>query len=186
MNIIQIIYFNLAYLRNPPWDTGISPPELFDFIKANPSGKALDLGCGTGTNIITLAKNDWCVTGIDVVPLAILQAHKKIKSANVTAKLHIADITKLVNLQEEFDLILDIGCYHSINQRFVPHYLNNIKRFLKIGGTYLLYGFTNRRLDSTGLTDVHLDALGKFLKLIERKNGKDRGRSAAWFKFIKC
>ncbi len=54
--------FNFWYFRKPPWDSGISPPELLEFIRTHPAGKAIDLGCGTGTNVITLAKAGWQVT----------------------------------------------------------------------------------------------------------------------------
>ena len=57
--------FNLWYFQRPPWDSGISPPELMEFIRSSQPGRALDLGCGTGTNIITLAKNGWQVTGVE-------------------------------------------------------------------------------------------------------------------------
>lgn len=38
---------------SPPWDTNITPPELVAEVEgpqARTSGRALDLGCGTGTN----------------------------------------------------------------------------------------------------------------------------------------
>jgi len=68
MNLLRRINFNLWYFRRPPWDRGISPPELFDFISKHPAGRAIDLGCGTATNVITLAQNGWQVTGIDFAP----------------------------------------------------------------------------------------------------------------------
>ncbi|HZD55845.1 MAG TPA: class I SAM-dependent methyltransferase, partial [Anaerolineales bacterium] len=71
MKILRRIFFNLWYYREPPWDTGISPPELLAFIESHPAGQALDLGCGTGTNVITLARNGWQVTGVDFAPRAI-------------------------------------------------------------------------------------------------------------------
>ena len=63
------IYFNLLYLfTRPPWDTGVSPPELYDFIENHEPGRAIDIGCGTGTNVITLAQAGWQVTGVDFAP----------------------------------------------------------------------------------------------------------------------
>src|SRR5689334_21905005 len=58
--MLRRLSFNLWYFRNPPWDSGISPPELLEFIQTHPAGKAIDLGCGTGTNVITLqGKQDY-------------------------------------------------------------------------------------------------------------------------------
>ena len=49
--------------RQTPWDTQVTPPEVMEFIARTPPGKALDLGCGTGTNAITLARHGWQVDG---------------------------------------------------------------------------------------------------------------------------
>jgi methylase of polypeptide subunit release factors len=74
--MMRKLFFNLAYLQKPVWDTGISPPELLDFIANHNPGRALDLGCGTGTNSITLAKHGWEVTGVDFVKRAINLARR--------------------------------------------------------------------------------------------------------------
>ena len=88
MRLFQKIRFYLLYFGTPPWDTGKSPPELYSFIHKNPPGRALDLGCGTGTNIITLAKNNWDVTGVDYIPKAIHSARKKAVQTGVKANLY--------------------------------------------------------------------------------------------------
>ena len=44
--IIKWLAFNLRYLKKPPWDTGITPPELTRFISSHPKDRALDLGAG--------------------------------------------------------------------------------------------------------------------------------------------
>jgi len=56
---------NLFYLGDNPWDTGVSPPELKAFLNAAEPGYALDVGCGTGTNLITMAEYGWEVVGLE-------------------------------------------------------------------------------------------------------------------------
>jgi len=49
--------FEWRYWRgNTPWDTQVTPPEVMELIANTSLGKALDLGCGTGTNAITLSR----------------------------------------------------------------------------------------------------------------------------------
>ena len=45
------------------------------------TGRALDLGCGTGTNSIYLAQHGWETTGVDFVPRAIGIAKRKAEAA---------------------------------------------------------------------------------------------------------
>src|ERR1044071_7415465 len=62
-----------------PWDTGTPDPMLVEMIesRAIPPGRALEVGCGTGTNAIYLAQHGFEVIGIDVAPLAVEQARAK-------------------------------------------------------------------------------------------------------------
>jgi cyclopropane fatty-acyl-phospholipid synthase-like methyltransferase len=141
MSLTRRIFFNFSYFRKPPWDTGISPPELLEFISSHPPGKALDLGCGTGTNAVTLAKAGWQVTGVDFARRAIQVARRKIRQAGVNVDLRVGDVTRLDDLRGPFDLILDIGCYHGLATQGKQTYRENIQRLLAPAGYYLLYAF---------------------------------------------
>src|SRR5205823_13908793 len=95
-------FFRLSYLVGfKPWDSGLPPPELVDFVEGEhrlPPGRALDLGCGTGTNVVYLARNGWEATGVDFVGRAIAHARRKASSAGVTARLLVGDVTRLGEL----------------------------------------------------------------------------------------
>lgn len=180
--------FNFWYFRKPPWDSGISPPELLEFIRTRPAGKAIDLGCGTGTNVITLAKAGWQVTGVDFAPRAVLMARNKVKREKLTADLRVGDVTRLDKITGPFDLALDIGCFHSLPQTGKLDYLDQLDRILAPGGFWLMYGFFNpAQLQSgPGLAEAEIDLISARFSLLSRQNGFDRrDRPSAWFLFQK-
>jgi len=178
--------FNFWYLRKPPWDSGISPPELLEFIQTHSAGKAIDLGCGTGTNVITLAQAGWQVTGVDFASRAINIAKRKLKKENIQADLHIGDVTKLKNTSTQFDLALDIGCFHSLTQSGMQDYLTQLDRILTPSGYWLIYGFfkPSPLQSGPGLVEADIDILSSRFTLLSRQNGFDkRDRPSAWFLF---
>jgi SAM-dependent methyltransferase len=184
-SMLHKLFFNFWYLGNPPWDTGISPPELLRFINNHPAGRALDLGCGTGTNAITLAKNGWQATGVDFAPRAIRSARQKAKRVGVKVDLHVQDVSRLESIPGPFDLILDIGCLHGLTLHGKQAYINNLTRLLALQGSYLLYAFLKDSKDSgTGLSPEDLDILSSQLDQVERIDGRDRGaKPSAWLTF---
>ena len=187
MNFFRRISFNFWYLRRPPWDSGITPPELFEFIQTHPAGRALDIGCGTGTNVITLAKTGWQAQGFDFASRAISIAKRKIKKADVQASLFTDDATKMKNVKGQIDLALDIGCFHGIPNK--ADYLTQLDRVLAPGGFWLMYGFFKQTDDPSapGLAPADLNMISaQTFSQISRRDGFDkRERKSAWFLYQK-
>ena len=181
MSILHRLFFELHYLHKPPWDTGITPPELEEFVRTHPGGRVLDLGCGTGTNAIYLAGHGWQVSAVDIVGSAINTARRKAHQAGVQVDFYQEDVTRLKGITGPFNLILDIGCFHSLKTKGKVAYVRNLERLLAPGGTFLLYAFVKETKSSdSGLTPGDLELLEVHLGFVERQNGTDRGRPSAW------
>jgi SAM-dependent methyltransferase len=187
-SLFRRVYLNLRYLGKPPWDTNQSPVELLEFIQTHPSGNALDLGCGTGTNCLTLALAGWKTTGVDIAWRAISKAQRRFEENNLVGDFHTADILQVKESESSFDLLLDIGCYHSLPDESRPVYQANTFRWLKPGGSYLLFGH-RLSIGQTGPTSLAEPDIHQFedkLWLANRKDCEDRwGRKTIWLWFMK-
>ena len=180
------LFFRLMYLGNPPWESGISPPELIEFIENHPPGRALDLGCGTATNVITLAQHGWQASGIDYIAKPIRIGKRKARQAEVDIDLRVGDVTDLKILGTGYDLVLDMGCYHGIPNSKRVTYRDNLAEIMNLGGTFLLYGMTPT--DPNTFPGIHAPDVEGFMEVLElehRQDGTDRQRISAWFKFKK-
>lgn len=183
--------FNWFYFRKPPWDTGIAPPELMEFIRFHPPGRALDLGCGTGTNLLALGQSGWQVTGVDFAIKAVTAARRKLSASGIPGDVRVGDVTRLETIQAakaaRYDLVLDIGCYHTLAADGRAAYRRNLPEILTPGGYYLLYGFwTDPAAASqrpSGITQADLEAFQAALRLDTRQDGLDRGHASVWLRF---
>ena len=195
-NLFRRLLFNYWYYRQPPWDTGISPPELLEFIAdhkrsspADQPGRAIDIGCGTGTNVLTLARAGWKVTGVDFAPRAIKLAKQKTARAGIQAELAVKDATRLDGIDGPFDLAFDLGCFHVISQAGRSQYLQQLDRVLAPGGFWLMYGFLKPDTAQAGhgLGEADIRLLASQLTLLSRRDGFDEhgDKSSAWFLFQK-
>jgi cyclopropane fatty-acyl-phospholipid synthase-like methyltransferase len=141
--------------------------------------------------VITLVQHGWQATGIDFVPKAIRQARRSAAGLNLDVDFRVGDVTRLEDLQGPFDLVLDIGCFHSIDRERRRAYINNLIRLLAPQGTFMMYGhFLNP--DETpgqvlaGLHEDDLALLNTSLVLKRRQDGMERNeRPAAWFWYQK-
>ncbi len=187
-NFFRRLLFSYWYFGQPPWDTGISPPELLEFIETHPAGRAIDIGCGTGTNVVTLARAGWMVTGIDFAPRALSLAKRKLNSVHISADLQVNDATTLKGISGPFDLALDLGCFHTIPQNLRASYLDQLDRVLAPGGFWLMYGFlaTGSDQGGPGIGEAEINRISFHLTLCSRRDGFDnRQRNSAWFLFQK-
>ena len=97
----------------PPFDTGQPDRHLLDLIKAWPTvrGRALEIGCGSGTNSVWLARQGFEVTGLDLSPTAIDRAKERADELGASCTFLVADfLAEPANAP--FDFVFDRGCFH--------------------------------------------------------------------------
>jgi SAM-dependent methyltransferase len=188
------LLWNILYLSGrSPWDTNITPSELMEVIEGNqiPPGRAIDVGCGTGTNAIYLAQHGFQVTGVDIARLAILQARYKAKRADIPVKFYAGDALKLGTpkwpvVRVPINFILDIGCLHSLAEIHLQSYIDMLLRILSAGGYYMLYSWGPRqwRGHDAGVTPEELrTALGNYFNNIWTRQGEEHGALSYWYFF---
>lgn len=188
------LFFRAAYRFGfKPWDSGVPPPELVSVIEGDgrlAPGKALDLGCGTGTNCIYMAQHAWEATGVDFVPRAIAMAREKAARAKVSPRFVVGDVTRLTErgLDVPFDLLLDLGCFHSIPDAGREGYARGATAVAKPGATMLLFCFVRpdnpRRLGPRGVTrDEIPQRFAAGWDVVSEEKGRPMfGSEALWYR----
>ena len=125
--------------QNTPWDTGNPSTELqrilgeFDV----PRARALELGCGTGTNAIFLAQQGFEVTAVDISSLAIEKAQGKAAQAGVDVALLAADLANMSDIGPPFSFVFDRGVYHTCRRDNLNGFVETLRKTLAPGGLYL-------------------------------------------------
>ena len=124
---------------NLPWDTGRPSSELQRVIQntIRPC-RALELGCGTGTNSVWLAQQGFEVTAIDVAPLAVERAEERAHAAGVRVHFVVGDVLNLPDLNGRFAFFFDRGCYHAVRRDAPEQYVPAVARQLASGGQGLI------------------------------------------------
>ncbi|MCY3779450.1 MAG: methyltransferase domain-containing protein [Chloroflexi bacterium] len=175
-----------------PWDSGITPPEIFDILGELPPGRALDLGCGTGTVIRDLLHHGWQADGIDFVPRAIDLATTKLADFPPDSRrLVCGDVTGLEDicgLRPPYDLIIDIGCGHSIDKALNLAYAGGVSSHLNPGGCFMLYASHPRPESTVGWTPLQVAQLfnGELeLHWEQRSYDAALGLPSSWYRLRK-
>ena len=145
MALDRILYRLTYRLGTPRWDTGVPQPELEELVRGRAPGRALDLGCGTGADAVYLAGHGWDAVGIDFAPEAIAAANKKAADAGVSAAFVHGDASRLADagVQGPFDLLLDIGCYHTIAASRRDAYVAGAAAAARPGADFYLAGIAD-------------------------------------------
>jgi SAM-dependent methyltransferase len=158
---------------NLPWDTGRPSSELQRVLRQNTiqSGRALELGCGTGTNSVWLAQHGFNVTGIDLAPLAVEQAEKRAHAAAASVHFIVADVLDLPDLGGPFEFFFDRGCYHAVRREAPDQYAHAVARQLVSGGRGLVLAGNAREPHDPGppvVTEEQIrDELGLVFQILD-------------------
>lgn len=105
-----------------------------------PLGRALDLGCGTGSHTRALAARGWDAVGVDNVALAVRKARERTEA--VSARFFEGDVTRLGELGlGSFDFFLDIGCFHGLKHDERTATAAQVTAAARPGATLLMLAF---------------------------------------------
>jgi SAM-dependent methyltransferase len=134
----EMFYKRAKAPEDLPWHSGDPATLLVDAVnqRAQP-GRALDLGCGTGVFSVFLAKHGYQVTGLDFIPKAVTMARERAEKENVDVTLVLANLLEW-DANQQFDLILDSGCLHTIRASNMERYKKRLLGWLAPEGDFIL------------------------------------------------
>ena len=184
----QLIYDVMYRFGKPVWDTGTTPPEVVEAIENAPiPGRALDLGCGTGTHATYLAQHGWSVLGVDFSPRAIALAREQANRAGVDIDFRVMDVTRLDGLRGPFDFALDVGCFHGLDAAGRTRYVEQLTPLLRSGGTFMLWAFDRPApFEDYGILPEDVNALFAPGFILRRSElGQHNRRSTTWYWFTR-
>ena len=120
-----------------PW--AHDEPTLFlaEIVRQRKPGRALDIGCGAGTDSVFLATQGWQVTALDFMPKALEYTQQRARAAGVAVTPVEADITEW-QVPAEFDLVLDHGLLHNMDPVRHSAYRERVLEALAKDGDFAL------------------------------------------------
>lgn len=138
----------------PLWDRrylehgwSLVPDEnLVGLVAPLASGRALDLGCGTGRNALWLARTGWSVTGVDASRVGLDMAVEQATSEGLSLHTVLADLVDYVPEPAFFDLVVVANIHLTPAQR--DDFFDRAAAAVAPGGHLFIVGH-------------HVDALGK-------------------------
>lgn len=121
-----------------PWDTGVVEPLLVQGVEGLRPGRALEIGCGTGTNALWLAEAGFDVVALDLSPTAIQRARDKAAGRAAAPRFLVHDLIASPLSEGGFDLVFDCGVFHVFDE--AEHrrtFVDRVADALKADGTWL-------------------------------------------------
>ena len=121
-----------------PWNSRLPTPDLVRTLDSGqlPGKTVLEIGCGTGSDAIEMARRGYKVTAIDIVEKAAAMARERAAQAGVSIDFRVGDVLK-ADLGGSYDIIYDRGVYHYLRRIDLPAFQAVLKRVTHPGSMYL-------------------------------------------------
>ncbi|MBP6217007.1 MAG: class I SAM-dependent methyltransferase [Oligoflexales bacterium] len=162
---IDSIDWNESYIqKDAPWDSGeVSPEFRSRFVEwkidsfSHP--RVLDIGCGSGTNAIHLAKHQFHVTACDLSPEAISLAKRKAQDSSVCVEWMCADFLTHDWRCPPFPLLIDRGCYHILRHVNLNRFLTVLDQLTHKGSLFFVLTGNSHQTGEEGPPKVSAEEL---------------------------
>jgi SAM-dependent methyltransferase len=136
--VFDRLYAKAEKAEDLPWHRADPPALLVKALDARDRpGSALDVGCGAGTYSLYMARRGYTVTAVDFMPTAISMLQRQVETSGLDVVALKADITRW-EAPRTFDVVLDVGCLHSLGSDRHAAYRERLLRWLAPGGDFIL------------------------------------------------
>ena len=120
---------------NPPADTAYRLEYAFHLLGDVRGKTVLDLGCGSGKNLVALVERGAHVIGLDVSPELIAIAQQRLDKAGLKAIVRVGSAYETGLPDESVDVIFCINLIHHLD---IPTMLGEMLRLLKKAGRVII------------------------------------------------
>ncbi len=119
-----------------------TPLQKFLFKHIKEEDKVLELGFGSGREMLALKEKNIQIIGVDMVPEFVQEMKKEIE------EVYVSKLPDIKIEQDNFDVIYSVAVLFHLNKKDRLKLYKNMKRKIKAGGKLLLsYNTEDRRED---------------------------------------
>lgn len=140
--------YNLMYRWWAPWNAVGVRPELRQvledgWITPQSHPHAIDLGCGSGANVVFLAEQGFDATGVDFSRVALEKARARAAKAGVSATFVEGDLTaeSIPGVEGTFDFLIDFGTLDDLGRQGRRAMAHTVVRLSRPGTRFLFWCF---------------------------------------------
>lgn len=136
--VFERLYNAAQRPQDLPWHRDEPPALLVEALDARGGGgTALDVGCGAGSFSLYMARRGYRVTAVDFMPQAVDMLERLAGKTGLSITAAVADVTAW-EPPHSFDVVLDVGCLHSLGSARRGTYRKRLLRWLAPGGDFIL------------------------------------------------
>ena len=146
--MVKASVYDWMYRIWAPWDSVGVRKDLIDLLEMGEVGpgtypRSIDLGCGTGANVVHLARQGFEAWGVDFSEVAIRKAERRATASGVEAHFIVGDLTEesIPGIEGPFDFLTDFGTLDDLRGEARLAMADTITRLGRPGAKFLEYCF---------------------------------------------
>ena len=170
-----------SFFKHWIWTDTRIPKELIELVEQKKPKTSLEFGCGLGKFSTYLAAQGVEATGVDFSTTAIEKANKTVSQKKQKPTLMVGDVTNLAMLSQPFDVAIDVGCFHCLNETAQKKYVAEAFRLLKPGSTLLIWALDNSPISIKMTPNYIQQVFGKYFCLENSKFNRRRIAASHWY-----